>query len=94
MWSTSFQWSDSRQITAYKSLLNQLQDGCFAGSATEYLGQLHASFGANFADLSEKRTNLAPDFDQDTFYRSWRAYSDARNFILLGDPAVRLIHGG
>ncbi len=94
MWSTSFQWSDPRQIEAYRSLLQQLQDGYPVGSATEFLGQLHASFGAHYASLSESRANLCDNFDQDDYYRAWRAYSDARNFILLGDPAACLVHSG
>jgi hypothetical protein len=96
-WTTSFSVLSSEGTTdaqeapigTFESMFQRLMNGYPIGSATEYLNQRHAEIAVELGNLWADRENLQGT-DQILFSRMWRANNDARNFIVLGDPAVRL----
>jgi hypothetical protein len=88
-WGASFIWEGARQATTFDSALQRL----FAG---ERLGAAMEDFNVRYAELS---TEVADRIEQlkggevvrpEELARLWTANSDARNYVILGDPAVRL----
>jgi hypothetical protein len=92
-WTTSFSGSTGEsQPDVFKSLLTKLLDGEPLGWATEYLNTRYAELSSELSHLFEDQRNMMP-LRQEHFSRVWRANNDARNFVVLGDPAVRLSSG-
>lgn len=89
-WTTSFSWSSQGQIQLYENTLKCLLDGHPIGSAMEYFNQRYAELAVEYADLYKDRDELK-HVDETHFARVHRANNDARNFIVLGDPAVRAV---
>ena len=89
-WTYSFLWSTAEaQLAAFKSVLDALLDGHPVGSTMEYFNQRYAEVATDLGQLDEEtRWGVAPDF----MARSslWVAMNDARCYVVLGDPAVRL----
>lgn len=89
-WTTTFDWfRDGRQTAPVKHLVRLLLEGCPVGMATETLGQLALDLGDTLRGYLEDR-NRGRDVDAGEFARLWTAAHDARNFVVFGDPAVRL----
>lgn len=85
-WSSSFEWrSAGSQIQTFESTLKALLDGEPIGCALECFAQRHADLAG--ALLACRR---APRLDDMSLAYLWTAFYDARSYILLGDPAVRL----
>ena len=88
-WTTSFSWSDQAQTQVFEDTLKILLDGMPVGAATEVINQ-------RCAELSVEANGLWGDwrnsfsFNPDLLARVWKASNDARNFVVIGDPAVRL----
>lgn len=59
------------------------------GWCMEYLNTRHAELSVELCGLFQDRQHLEP-VTQERLSRVWRANNDARNFVVLGDPAVRL----
>ncbi len=90
-WTTAFNWSEGAQIEVFESMLKSMLDGYPVGSAMEYVNQKHAELSVSLKDLLVDRVHpLSPD-RRDSITSAWQANNDARNFVVLGDPAVRLI---
>ena len=86
-WTTSFDMLRRRigEIEVYESTLSPLLDGHRAGFAMEYLNQRFAELSVA---LSDELSGREPD--KGRAERLFLASHDARAFVLLGDPAVRL----
>lgn len=84
-WSTSF-WSQRSgpQIAAFETVVRQIAEGCRVGRALEALGQRAGQLGA--AVEGERERGAPPARLEDLL----TMHADARNYVLLGDPAVRL----
>ena len=88
-WVHSFDWPGvGAHIQAFEDAFRKLMEGYPVGSAME-------SFGRRYAELS---TELSEEFqalhqgkkeDENLFFL-WSCANDSRNYIVLGDPAVRI----
>ena len=88
-WTTSFRWPGTgATTTAFEAVLHALARGARVGAALEYLTQRYTQVSTELAE--ELRLRSANVDNDDLVAGLWTAQTDARNFIVLGDPAVRL----
>jgi hypothetical protein len=89
-WTTSFSsGGKGGRVDVFASTLKSLLQGHPIGSAMEFFNQRYAELGSELGNLMQDRENLR-QISAAEFSSIWRATNDARNFIVLGDPAVRL----
>jgi hypothetical protein len=88
----SFSWSGMSQTQIYESVLGRLLDGYPIGAATEFINQRHAELAVSATRdfLGWQRTGDLGEGGMRNLARCVQASHDARNFVVLGDPAVRL----
>jgi len=79
----------AERIEVFESVLRCLLEGHPVGSAMEYVNQRYAELAVELSGLWEDRDQQL-SLSKEDFARVWRANNDARNFVVLGDPAVRL----
>ncbi|CAM2067437.1 Peptidase-C25 domain-containing protein [Sulfidibacter corallicola] len=89
-WSFSFRWGRAGfQRDVFESALDQLIAGSPIGSAME-------AFNERYAELAVELAAELDDIDhgkrvaERELARLWAAHNDARGYVVLGDPAVRL----
>ncbi len=88
-WGTSFLGErQSTQIAVFESAVERLLKGVPLGAAMEYFNGRHAALSAELAAELEKAKWKEPDPYE--LAEMWTANNDARGYIVLGDPAVRL----
>jgi hypothetical protein len=90
-WSSSFYGGAGlgQQLQAFQSTLLRLLDDFPIGYAMEYFNQLYAALSAELSGELEdiKYGKIADDVALSSL---WTANNDARSYLVLGDPAVRL----
>ena len=88
-WSYSFKTLRAPQLQGFRSVLNPVLSGHRVGHA---LDQFNVRWAALTTELAD-RLSLGPPAtpkEQDELASLWVARDDARNYIVFGDPAVRL----
>ena len=88
-WAYSFLWRDAAQVDVFESTLRLLMDGWPVGAAMEAFNQRYAELAALLAEAL-RRTYAGEPVDEREVSRLWTAHNDARGFVVLGDPAVRV----
>lgn len=90
--SYSFMWTGfDSQVTAMTSTMLALLSGRRLGSAMESVTSRYATIAAYLADRLGERLKFGRVIDAETLVGLWTAYYDARNYVILGDPAVRAV---
>lgn len=95
-WGASFIWgSAGSQLQVFEDFLTRLMQGGYPiGYALEVFNNRYAEISSEF---SEELTQIKKFFKKVNHLKVstlWTANNDARNYILLGDPAVRLSVSG
>jgi hypothetical protein len=89
-WGFSLVWPDAGpQITAFESTLRRLLAGQPVGWAMEFFNQRYAELASDLAAEVEA-LGFGKKLDEARIADLWTASHDARNYTIIGDPAVRV----
>ena len=77
------------QITAFESTVRRLLDGKPVGWAMEFFNQRYAELTSDLAAEVEA-LSFGKQLDETLLADLWTASHDARNYTIVGDPAVRI----
>ena len=88
-WTYSFKWGDNKHLSVFEETLSKLFDGYPVGDAFDAFGGKHASVSASLTMLLEKQRRRQK-VNRFELIKLWMVNNDARDYIILGDPAVCL----
>ena len=89
-WGFSLVWPDAGpQISTFESTLKRLLDGQPVGWAMEFFNQRYAELASDLAAEVEA-LGFGKKLDETVIADLWTASHDARNYTIVGDPAVRV----
>jgi hypothetical protein len=96
-WSSAFLWIDAQgrrrtqaHLDVFESTVAAILDGKRVGHALEHFNLRHAELSSDLAARIEEMLHYDAELDEDEIAQLWIFRNDARNYALLGDPAVRL----
>jgi hypothetical protein len=89
-WGYSFSWPGAGpQLQAFESTLTQLASGHPIGSALEYFNDRYSQLAAMLTTQIED-AKFQKNIDEVEIAGTWTAHNDARSYVIVGDPAIRL----
>lgn len=88
-WTSSFFWHRAGQVDAFVDILCELIRGARVGDAISWLYDLGAAAMMNVFEMVQRRDS-GEAFPQKLLDRNRLAAADSYNFVVCGDPAVRL----
>ncbi|HEV7506952.1 MAG TPA: hypothetical protein VGS07_18825 [Thermoanaerobaculia bacterium] len=80
---------DNTQIAAFESALRLLMAGFPVGAAMEGFNQRYAEISADLTRLLWRKA-FHQSYSENKIRELWTANNDARNYAVIGDPAVRV----
>lgn len=90
-WGCSFYSSRvGHNIAVFESFLKRLLEGHPIGSALDYFGSRYGELSSDLAILLEEIQYNNQSIVPSEVANMWTANNDARNYTILGDPAVRV----
>lgn len=98
-WGCSFGREPGKGILHFESFCQQLLEGFPVGLAMDWMNERFAEMSTRLTEvLDAYKKDPLPEGersaeDEELLADLWRANNDARNFVVLGDPAVRLATG-
>jgi hypothetical protein len=89
-WSYSFHWGKAGQtLEVFDSAFQRLMQGKPIGFAFEQFNERYAELSSVLTDALHEAKFIPPDpYD---LAGMWTANNDAKNYVILGDPAVRMM---
>lgn len=89
-WASSFQAPGGvAQTQGFRNVIGMLMKGARVGYATDKLNAQWGTLSTELAPLLERRA-AGLTVNESRLLSVWIARDDARNYVILGDPAVRL----
>ncbi len=89
-WGYSFAWPGAgEQTTTFEEVIAQVMEGRPVGLALDPLNGRYAEIASDLSQMMEDLHFEVP-VDETALAALWTANNDARAYLLLGDPAVRL----
>ncbi len=92
-WSYISPHTETSQLEVFESTLKRLLDGRPVGWAMEYVRHSFATQAVWLSRWMPKIRSGLNRFSDRELVNNWTAFNDARNYVILGDPAVRLPAG-
>lgn len=90
-WGCSFYSSRvGHQIAVFESFMQRLLVGHPIGSALDYFGDRYGELSTELSALLEELHYNNKTVSAADVANAWTANNDARNYVILGDPAVRV----
>lgn len=97
-WGSAFLWIDSqgkgatqRHLDVFESLLDSVLGGKRLGCAMEAFNLRYAELAADLAERIEQIQLYDEHYEDAELAHMWICNSDARNYAVIGDPAVRIL---
>lgn len=90
-WGYSFAWPGAgAHLVTFEETFNKLLDGYPVGSAVEIFNERYAELATDVTTRVEEYEDNPDEVDAREFAGLWTAHNDARGYVVIGDPAVRL----
>ena len=89
-WACSFAGTkDEPQVEGFRSVMNRIMSGSRLGNATDSFNMRWAGVSVDLTRMLQQKLSDVP-VDKKLFVDTWINRDDARNYVLYGDPAVRV----